>query len=265
MQKFAKHSGLLVVGHGSREEIGLREFLATVDLMRTLADGTPVEPCFLEFAEPTIGAGFRRLVERGVRDVIVSPVLLFAAGHAKRDIPEAVAAAVAQSPGVTARLAEHLGSAPGLLALSQQRYEEALGRANRAERDFTKTTLVLVGRGSHDPESTAEMHAFADARARDLQSADERAPAVEVAFVAMAEPRLAQVLEQLADSAPRRIVVQPHLLFGGVLLDRIGDVVREFAGRSPQHEWITTGHLGPHSLVAEALVSRAATAPERRH
>lgn len=255
MQPFPQHCGLLVVGHGSREDVGLREFLATVDLMQLQAGPTPVEPCFLEFAEPSIAAGFKRLIERGVRNVIVSPVLLFAAGHAKRDIPDAVRAAAAQAPGVTTRQAEHLGCEPSLLALSQQRYDDALGRAAKR---LDQSVLVLVGRGSLDAEATTEMHTFARERARIMQSGGTSSPVVEVAFVAMAEPRLPAVLQQIAAGPPKQIVVQPHLLFGGVLLDRIVDAVREFAARFPQHEWLTAGHLGPHPLVARALLARAA-------
>lgn len=255
MEPFPEHSGLLIVGHGSREAVGVREFLATVEQMRTLAQRTPIEPCFLEFAEPSIAEGFRRLVAQGVREVIVSPVLLFAAGHAKRDIPDAVAAVAAQVPGVTTRQAEHLGSEPSLLALSQLRYDEALASTAKS---FDQTLLVLVGRGSLDAQATAEMHAFARKRERILESGGGPSPAVEVAFVAMAEPRLPSVLEKLAAGPPKRIVVQPHLLFGGVLLDRITEIVGEFASRHPQHEWLAVDHLGAHPLVAEALLARAA-------
>jgi sirohydrochlorin cobaltochelatase len=260
MTLFPEQTGLLVVGHGSREEVGVREFLATADRMRSLLGHTPVEPCFLEFAEPSIGAGFRRLVARDVRRVIVAPVLLFAAGHAKQDIPNAVREAAAQAAGVTTRQAEHLGAELRLLALSHQRFAEALARAQTSPRDLTDTLLVLVGRGSHDPQATAQMLAFAQARAAGLSSTSTPPAAIEVAFVAMAEPRLTDLLERAAAGPPRRIVVQPHLLFGGVLLDRIAEIVRDAAARHPQHQWISTEHLGPHPLVAEALLARAAEA-----
>jgi sirohydrochlorin ferrochelatase len=45
-----------------------------------------------------------------------------------------------------------------------------------------------------------------------------------------------------------------------VLLDRIAEIVRDAAARHPQHQWISTEHLGPHPLVAEALLARAAEA-----
>ncbi len=254
MTLFPEHCGLLVVGHGSREEVGVREFLLVVEHVRRLAGQTPVEPCFLEFAEPSIGAGFQRLVAGGVRHVIVVPALLFSAGHAKRDIPEAVALAAANYAMITVSQAEHLGAEPRLLKLSQRRYQATLPRADATGNGWD-TLLVLTGRGSFDADATIQMHAFAEAR---FLLDRPVGPTIEVAFIAMAAPRLPQVLERAASGAVRRIVVQPHLLFGGVLLDRIADTVRDFAARYPQHEWLVATHLGPDELVAEALLARAA-------
>ncbi len=110
----------------------------------------------------------------------------------------------------------------------------------------------MVGRGSHDAEATAEMQRFVA-----LRAAETPLEATELGFVAMAEPRLEEVLKDAADHAARRIVVQPHLLFGGVLLDRIGQMVAQQARQRPDKDWLTTAHLGPSHLVARAILSRA--------
>ena len=55
----------------------------------------------------------------------------------------------------------------------------------------------------------------------------------------------------------RRVVVQPHLLFGGVLFDRIAGVVAPFAARQPAVEWLIAEHLGDSELLAEAILERA--------
>jgi len=263
--------GWLLVGHGTREAVGVAEFLQVASLTTEAAGpAIVVEPCFLEFAQPTIAEGLAALVRRGVRRVVVAPVLLFAAGHAKRDIPEAVAAAVAALSGLEAGSrpeieivqSAHLGCHPALIALSRARGEVGQSNISHAE-----TAWVMVGRGSHDPQAIAEMHQFVEQRAAGLGYAR-----VDVAFVAMAEPTLTSVLDALAQSANvvaaptdnttrpvkiRRVVVQPHLLFGGVLLDRIATVMREFAERRPDIEWVVAPHLGPDVRVAEAIVARA--------
>ncbi len=240
----AANHGLLLVGHGTREAIGIREFHETVELVARLRPDQPVEGCFLEFAEPSIAAGFRTLESRGVRRITVVPGLLFAAGHAERDIPQSVAAVAAEFPSIVVEQCPHLGCHEALLALSQLRYQEAI-----AGRPITeKTALVLVGRGSHHAGATAEMHEFVRRRAA-LTPIDR----VRTAFVAMAEPLLEPVLKDLAGSDCTRVVVQPHLLFGGVLLDRIAATAADFAVRHRDREWVVAPHLGPHALLAQAI------------
>jgi sirohydrochlorin ferrochelatase len=252
--------GVLLVGHGSREQVGRDEFLATVRLVTQLADRMAVEACFLEFSGPTIGEGFKALAERPpagrrVRSVVVVPVLLFSAGHAQRDIPAAVRAAAAEYPEIVVVQADHLGCHTELLALSELRYDEALARAAPAPAE--DTALVMVGRGSPDAEATAEMLRFAQLRR-------QQTPVAQMAtgFVALAEPSLEDVLDQAAEWGARRVVVQPHLLFGGVLLDRIQDVVTRQTERHPCIEWLLSEHLGPAPHVARAIIARATTVLE---
>ncbi len=263
LESFQHETGVLLVGHGSREQVGRDEFLATARLVTQLDDRMAVEACFLEFSGPTIGQGFKALVERvpverppaerRVRRVVVVPVLLFSAGHAQRDIPAAVRAAASEHPEIVVVQADHLGCHAELLALSKLRYDEALARAAPAPAE--DTALVMVGRGSPDADATAEMLRFAQLRW-------QQTPVAQMAtgFVAMAEPKLEDVLDQAAEWGARRVVVQPHLLFGGVLLDRIRDVVARQAERHPRIEWLLSEHLGPAPHVARAIIARAAVA-----
>jgi sirohydrochlorin ferrochelatase len=245
--------GLLLVGHGSREPIGAAEFLAVADRVRELAAGLAVEPCFLEFAPPAIADAFRALVSGGARRIVVVPLLLFAAGHAKRDIPAAVAAVAREFPQVTVEWSAHLGCHEAILALSRLRFDEAVAQTPSA--DLGDTALVMVGRGSHDPLAADEMREFVKRRA-------QMTPVSRVwtAFVAMAEPRLTTVLDEAAACGPARVVVQPHLLFGGVLVERIAQTVASYAAMHPRVCWVTAQHLGPADLVAAAVLERAAEA-----
>ena len=247
------HTGLLLIGHGTREPAGVQEFLATARLVESQAAGAAVQPCFLEFAEPTIAAGCQALERRGVRHMVAAPVLLFAAGHAKRDIPDALAAA-ADASGLRVALCEHLGCHDAILRASAERFDEAI--AKLAEMDNADTALVVVGRGSHDESATREMQRFVE-----LRSEASGLLRTTACFVAMAEPGLTEVLDEAAASGARRIVVQPHLLFGGVLLERISQTVEQYASRFPRQEWIATSHLGPTEWVAKAILARAMAAP----
>ncbi len=161
-------AGLLLVGHGTRHAAGAEEFLSIVRQVASLENRRPVEPCFLEFAQPSIAAGFARLVERGAASVVVVPVILFAAGHIRQDIPREVTAAAAEHAGVAVTQAAHLGCHPALVQLSTRRYDEAIASAPPVA--AAETVLVMVGRGSHDPQATGEMLRFARVAARDIAS-----------------------------------------------------------------------------------------------
>ncbi len=241
--------GLLIVGHGTRDAEGRAEFLALADAVGRQFPEKLVEPCFLELAEPTIDQALERLVERGVRErLTVAPLLLFAAGHAKNDIPEAVAQAAEKYAALRTRQIAHLGCTAALVELSRRRYLESL--RDRPQIAESQTLLVVVGRGSRDPSANSEMAQFARLRW-------EAQPVgwLETCYTAMTEPSLERTLEMAARLPFGRIVVQPHLLFRGELLARIERTTAEFAHRHPRAEWFSTAHLGPDSLVVEAVVA----------
>jgi sirohydrochlorin ferrochelatase len=266
-----------LVGHGTREAAGIAEFLAVAEQARRI---TPLalEPCFLELAQPTIAEGIARLAEQGVRRITVVPVLLFAAGHAKRDIPAAIAEGAAGFPHLAIRHAAPLECHKQIVALSARRFREALEQAEcnspgGAPNDARQTLLVMVGRGSSDLSATAEMHRFSRLR-RELTPVG----GLETCFVARQNPSLAEMLPRAAGAGYRRIVVQPHLLFKGQLLDDIRQEVQRASGcRLPPGvpasvhatmqtsvqatvQWIVTAPLGAEPELAEAILERAATA-----
>lgn len=244
-----KPTGLLIVGHGTRSERGLAEFRDTVELVQRMAAPTPVVACFLELAEPTIEQGIALLAAQGVERIVVMPLLLFAAGHAKQDIPEAVCAAAALHPHMEFAMAAHLGCHERLLRLSEQRFFAAA--AGREEVSPVDTLWLMVGRGSRDESALAEMRQFVDLRLR-------RTPVgqVRVAYLAMAEPTLSSALKEIAELRYQRVVVQPHLLFHGELLETVSAEVAQMAARWPQQQWLVAPHCGVADLLAEAILER---------
>lgn len=229
--------GLLLVGHGTRSAVGTRQFMYLARQLAAAVAPVPVEPAFLELQQPGIAAGVERLMARGVNGFLTVPLLLFEAGHAKRDIPAAVQVAIEAAPKGSDPMqhlqAEPLGLHPALIELSQQRYEEAV--MNRSAVPKESTCLLLVGRGSHDESATADMHELA--RRRQAQTEVGRAL---VAFIAMARPSLDESLPAIAAARYRRVIVQPHLLFEGELADSVRRQVAAIAAKHPEQEWLVT-------------------------
>lgn len=238
--------GLLLIGHGTRDAEGTAEFLAVADQLTHRLAGWVVQPCFLEFAEPDISAGLAALVRQGVSHLTAMPLLLLAAGHAKRDIPQWLARAAAEFPGLSWRLTAHLGCHPDVLELSAQRFAEA--QAAVEPMVTSQTLLLFIGRGSTDPEANAQLAQFCRLRW-------EQTPTgwYEIGFTALAEPSLERCLELAAFLPFPRVVVQPHLLFSGTLLDRVRAAVAQQRSKAPGKEWLVTAALGPAPKLVEAV------------
>ncbi len=225
----ASHQGLLLVGHGTRDPTGQGEFREVAKRVAELAGEFLTEACFLELAEPDIAMAVRRLTDQKIERLLVAPMLLFSAGHAKRDIPEAVEAALRGSRNSEAGSRKAEGELiveycatmechPRIVELSGQRFQEAL--AGRPPVEEVQTISILVGRGSSEASAIVQMQRLAALRAE--RTAVAR---VESCFVAVASPSLEEMLNWAAGTSFRRIVVQPHILFAGQVLDQIAAAV----------------------------------------
>ncbi len=256
-------AGVLVVGHGTADPVGAGETRQVAASVAALLPGVPVELGFLEVIGPSIGEATVRLVARGCRELVVAPLLLFAAGHAKRDVPEAVAVAAAAA-GLPVVQTAALGCHPDLVELSATRRRQAISRL--APVASTDTLLLMIGRGSSDPAAVPQLREFTEA----TLAADPapRPGRVELGFVAAARPRLDEAIATAADPArglPRRILVQPHLLFRGHVEEQVAEAVETGRRLRPDVEWVQVARLGADPLVARALAARIgeAAGPER--
>jgi sirohydrochlorin cobaltochelatase len=241
---------LLIAGHGSRDADGIAEFLGLARQFRAHRPELPVEIAFLEFARPTIQEGIDRLVGQGADTVVVLPGVLLAAGHAKNDMASEVRLARQRHPQVQFHMGRSLDVEPRLLQLCRLRYQEAL--AGRTAPDPAETMLLLVGRGSSDPDANSNIAKIA----RFLQEGYPTAWAG-VAYSGVAAPLLPDALAVCERTGFRHIVVQPYFLFTGVLLKRIYADVDERRRARPDLDFISVPHLQSHPLLLDTFLERA--------
>lgn len=250
----ATHAGVLVVGHGTADPVGAEETREVARKTAAVMAPTPVELGFLEVIGPSIGDGMRELVARGCQRVVVAPLLLFTAGHARRDVPEAVVEAAGRCHLAFTQSAA-LGCHAAMLDLARQRRHEALaGLAPTAAAD---TVAVVLGRGSSAADGVAQFREWVVASLGDDSGFH---PDFEIGFAAAARPTLDEALEAAAARRPKRVVVQPHLLFRGHVEHQVTDAVSRWRAICPQIEWVQVSRLGADDRVAQALVSRISEA-----
>ncbi|MFM8250268.1 MAG: CbiX/SirB N-terminal domain-containing protein, partial [Planctomycetota bacterium] len=63
---------------------------------------------------------------------------------------------------------------------------------------------------------------------------------------------------ELEQSRYRRIVVQPHILFQGDLLERVQTRIRVAAESDRQRTWYLAEHLGPEDELLDTILARGA-------
>jgi sirohydrochlorin cobaltochelatase len=245
---------LLLVGHGTRDAAGAEAFRSFVAQLGAASPELPVGGGFIELSPPPLADSVAEMVGAGVRQFAAVPLVLVSAGHAKGDIPAALAREEQRHPGTSYAYGRPLGPHPGLLAVLERRIDEALDGADRAD-----TTVLLVGRGSTDPDANAEV--FKVAR---LLWEGRGYAGVETAFVSLAEPSVPAGLDRtrlLRAGVPHaegrgRVVVLPYFLFTGVLPDRVRDQTREWADAHPDLDVRSADVIGPEPELAELVRER---------
>jgi sirohydrochlorin cobaltochelatase len=242
----------LVVGHGSRDPRGAREFHELVGLVRERNPGLAVEGGFIELSRPPIGECVNRLAEEGARDVAAVPLMLLAAGHAKDDIPATLVREGIEHPEMEFRYGRALGVRPELLELMEERISAVVPDEEKPD-----TAVLVVGRGSSDPDANSDI-----AKITRLFYEGRPYPMVESAFISMTPPDVGEGLDRLRRLGAKRVVVFSYFLFTGVLEERIRDEAQGFVAENPDVEVRYAGYFGPDGRVADLLVERYAEAVE---
>ena len=243
-------TGIMICGHGSRDEGAVAEFEKLALGIRKRSNGIPVEYGFLEFATPVIKDGLAALVNQGVTDVLAVPGMLFAAGHAKNDIPSVLNTWSAENDAIDIRYGRELAIDPKMLKAAADRIQEALDSAID-DVPVEETMLVVIGRGASDPDANSNV-----AKVMRMLWEGFGFGWGETAYSGVTFPLIEPGLEHAVKLGYRRIVVFPYFLFTGVLMRRIYDYTDVVAERHPDIEFIKAPYLNDHPMVIETFMER---------
>ena len=240
----------MVCGHGSRDTGAVEEFQAVARGIKERLPQYETDWGFLEFATPVIRTGLDALREKGIRKVLAVPGMLFAAGHAKNDIPSVLNAYQAQNPGLSISYARELGIDLKLIRAAGDRVEEALQKAgDRIPRE--KTLLMVVGRGASDPDANSNV-----AKVTRMLWEGLGLGWAETSYSGVTFPLVEPGLEHAAKLGYKRIIVFPYFLFTGVLVKRIFHYTDIVAAKHPEIEFVKASYLNDHPLVLDAFAER---------
>ncbi len=240
----------MVCGHGSRDTRAVEEFQAVAQGLKERLPQYETDWGFLEFATPVIRTGLDALRAKGIRKVLAVPGMLFAAGHAKNDIPSVLNAYQTQNPELEILYARELGIDLKLIRAAGERVEDALQKAgNGVSRE--DTLLVVVGRGASDPDANSNV-----AKVTRMLWEGLGLGWAETAYSGVTFPLVEPGLEHATRLGYKRIVVFPYFLFTGILVQRIYHYTDIVAAKHPEIEFIKASYLNDHPLVLDAFAER---------
>jgi len=239
---------VLFVGHGSKDPAGneeVRQFVAGIakDLAVPL-----VETCFLEFVQPDMHKGFETCVQKGATRVIVIPIMLFSAGHAKIHIPAAIDEIRAKYPQVEFIYGRPVSVHEQVLSILEARLAEAGVNAESKPEDMA---VLIVGRGSSDPDANSDLYKMAR-----LFWERSGVKIVETGFMGVTFPLFDEGIERCLKLGARHVVVLPYFLFTGVLMKRMAENLAVWKEREPDKQFTLAEYFGFHPLLKEVFKDR---------
>lgn len=233
---------LVCLAHGSRDPRSAATITALVAEVKAMRPDLRIEAAFLDLSKPTFHTIVDRLVKAGHDEIVVVPLLLTEAFHAKVDVPTAIAEAMARHAGVQIRASQVLGLEPAFLEVLDVRLRAALKEARVRELD----ALVLAAAGSSDALANQSV-----ARLARLWGTHHRLPVV-AAFASAAPPAAGEAVRAFRGQGKRHIAVASLFLAPGFLPDRVAELALE-AGAVAVSE-----PLGAHPEVARMVLARYA-------
>lgn len=243
-------TAVMLCGHGSRDERAVAEFRALAEHMKRRLPQYDVDYGFLEFATPIIRDGLDSLRAKGNTRILALPGMLFAAGHAKNDIPSVLNRYQAEHPDIGITYGRDLGIDLKMLRAAGDRVQQALDAAS-ADVARHETCLVVVGRGTSDPDANSNV-----AKVMRMLWEGFGFGWGETAYSGVTFPLVQPSLDHVAKLGYRRAIVFPYFLFTGILVERIYSAVDDAAASHPDIEFIKAGYLNDHPLVLEVFEDR---------
>ena len=249
--------GLLICGHGSRNRLAVAEFAELAGALRQRMRPLPLEYGYLEFAQPILRDGLEALRAQGVEHILAVPAMLFAAGHAKNDIPSVLNTWAAET-GIRVDYGRELGVDLKMIQAAGQRLREAIERddqqalaSGQQPVPLHDTLLVVVGRGSSDPDANSNV-----AKVTRMLVEGFGFGWGETVYSGVTFPLVEPGLRHAVKLGFRRLLVFPYFLFSGVLVSRIRQHTERVAADHPELCFLQASYLAQAPGVLDTFVER---------
>ncbi|MCE4956298.1 CbiX/SirB N-terminal domain-containing protein [Macrococcoides caseolyticum] len=202
--------GIIYIAHGSKMPDKNQLFRAFVDHIIQARSETVQQLAFLEKDDENVPIITRRMIDLGVTDFLVMPMLLFPAMHAREDIPAQLDEVLVDYPHISYRIADCFGDEPSVYRIC----ERIIAQFNQDE------SILITAHGN-------KRFAEPDVRLTDMvkrmkeETDQDLIPAMLYGALSFEEK-----LKQMDKS--KKIVIMPYFLFDGHLVRKIKRLSKPF-------------------------------------
>lgn len=240
---------LILAGYGSSGENNPDDF-DSLALALSSHLNVEVYTAFLE-AAPSVGESIQMAAStRQSCYGIVLPLFVGATSAKNANVQMIVDAANERGFDMVVHYGKPLSMHSGLIATYHQRLVAAL-QSSTAAISHDETALLVIGRGSRDPASNAEVYQMARLLYEKVQWG-----AVDVAFYRTAKPNIAAGIQRCIQTGARRIVILPYLLYDRHAETAVEIQIRQQQMLYPDVEMLITSPLADDIGIIQAVSQR---------
>lgn len=233
--------GILYIAHGSKMPEKNQLFRGFVDYIIKQRPEVVQQLAFLEKDDENVPIITRRMIDLGVTEFLVMPMLLFPAMHAKEDIPAQLNAVLTDFPHISYKIADCFGDQPAVYHVCE-----------RIVSQYKEETILITAHGNKrftepDERLTAMVSQMQQHTNQDL------IPAMLYGALSF-EDKLKQM------DKDNRIVIMPYFLFDGHLVRKIKRLSQPFIEQG--YDITFTDTLDLDFAMAEGVLNKLAELEE---
>ena len=235
----------ILVGHGSLRKASGAAMIRLAALLRKHGDFPIATAGFLNFSQPTFMDAVTRCIGKGATEIFVQPYFLISGYYVTNGVPKLIAEAKQAYPHVTFHLARAFDDHPALLGLTLKRIREADTHA-----DTVADAVLLMAHGSPHEAANAPIGRVAEALKAHY-------PHVQLGFMEVNTPTIADAAEALVTAGARRVVAAPYFLqLGGHVAEDLPEAVGAARTAHPEATFTLADYLSYDPLLLDVLRAR---------
>lgn len=231
----------ILVGHGSLRKASGAAMIRLAALLRKHGDFPIATAGFLNFSQPTFLDAVTRCVSKGATEIFVQPYFLISGYYVTNGVPKLINEAKQAYPHVTFHLAKAFDDHPALLELTLKRIREA---------DPDADAVLLMAHGSPHETANAPIGRVAEALRAHY-------PHVQLGFMEVNTPTIADAAEALVAAGAKRVVAAPYFLqLGGHVAEDLPEAVGAARVSHPETVFTLADYLSYDPLLLDVVRTR---------